>query len=142
MTRSRLLATALAVGFVAAGTLGYLGVRVKPWQRRVAALDTPVTATGAKQPRNPAPADETPFQAPPEPTPPEPGTPAHAPYFQAMVAGDEHALQLARSGLAAAQGGSDPASPAHVRRLQEMERFYTERLARHRLALDESNHAR
>jgi hypothetical protein len=136
--RSRLRATALAVAFVAAGTVLYFSVRSVPRRERAGVSDNrPVN--DAKQPRRPAPADETPFQLPAEPEPPEPGSPAHAPYFQAMVAGDEQALRLARDGLAAAQqAGPDPASAAHVRRLNEMERLYAERLSRHQRALDEA----
>jgi hypothetical protein len=86
-----------------------------------------------------APGDEAPpFQAPAEPDMPEGGSPARVPYLQAMIAGDENALQLARDGLLAAQAGPGSASPGHVRNLHEMQRIYTERLARHQRALDES----
>jgi hypothetical protein len=79
--------------------------------------------------------EEATFAVPEEPAPPEPGSAARRPYLEAMVAGDQRALDLAGKGLADARVDPGGVSPAYVERLQSMQRIYQERLARHRDAL-------
>jgi hypothetical protein len=72
------------------------------------------------------------FTLPPDPDPPAIGTAERRTYFDALVAGDERSLETVRSALANAAAGNGRTEEAYVRRLQEMERVYQERLARHR----------
>jgi hypothetical protein len=132
MRRANVMATALAVAFVAAGTWGYVHLRGSGRAgTRVAARAVDFAVPAA--PVEPA-ADDR-FTVPEEPAPPEAGSPARQPYFRAMVAGDERALALARKALA--EAGRDPGgvSPGYVERLKTMQSIYEERLARHRDAL-------
>ena len=94
----------------------------------------PEAMVGSASSRPPA-EQEIPFVLPEEPMPPARGTAAHDIYFQAMVAGDQEALALARKALA--DGQTVNASPAYARHMQQMERTYAERLARHQ---DELTH--
>jgi len=132
MRRANVIATALALAFVAAGTWSYFHFGAPGRARnRIAAraLIRPVPPAPVE------PAADDAFTVPEEPSPPEPGSPAHEPYFRAMVAGDERALSLARNALTEARSGPGRVSPGYVARLEKMHGIYEERLARHRDAL-------
>jgi hypothetical protein len=130
--------TGLALGLMAVGTWAVVrsrasrdaGANVATGAREDLAASTPRIRTP------PPVGTEAPFVAPEEPTPPEPGTPARAPYFRAMVAGDERALQSIRDAVTQSKAGRGSATPAYLKRLQEMEVVYAERLVRHRRDLD------
>ena len=132
MRRANVIATALALAFVAAGTWSYLHFRLP------GRAGSRVEARAVVHPVPPAPvepaADEA-FTVPDEPTPPELGSSARQPYFRAMVAGDERALSLARKALGEARSAPGHVSPGYVVRLEKMQGIYEERLARHRDAL-------
>jgi hypothetical protein len=72
------------------------------------------------------------FTLPPDPDPPAIGTAERRAYFDALVAGDERSLETVRSALANAVAGKGRTEEAYIHRLEEMERVYQERLARHR----------
>jgi hypothetical protein len=128
MRRSNIVATGLAVAFVAVVGSAYFAVRKRPAPDPRETVPVQVVA--------PEPPSEEPrFELPPEPEPPAAGTAAHRPYYQAMVDGDRRGLELARSSLAEAAARPGKASPRYVQTLQTMERAYAERLVRHERAL-------